>query len=67
MVEEVKGWLGKVRRRHLTIQFIVLNLREVGKDPKGDSTPDEGTMIKLSQVKDSWKVEGHPKGSSPPS
>jgi len=41
-VEEVKGWLGKVRRGHLTIQVIVLNLREVGKDPKGGSTPRRG-------------------------
>jgi len=59
-VEEVKGWLGKVRRGHLTIQVIVLNLREVGKDPKGGSTPRRGTMIKLSQVKDSGKVKGDP-------
>jgi len=38
-VEEVKGWLGKVHRGHLTTQVFVLKLREVEKDPKGGSTP----------------------------
>ena len=43
--KEVKGWLGKVRRGHLTTQNIVLKLKEEEKDPKGGSTPDEGTII----------------------